>query len=165
MRYYGNAQVCLNGHMVTPSIELNPNSKENFCSECGSKTITKCPKCEALIRGGYYDDQIPNEFYAISEPGLAPDAYCHNCGSPYPWTEAVLKSPALLIQEEAELDEQSKNSLVESLPDIIAENPGTNLATVRIKKALSSAGTFTADALRQFVIDFGCEFVIRKLNL
>lgn len=122
--------------------------------------ITNCPHCNALIRGELYDDDI-----AIIGPQPVVDSYCTNCGNPYPWTESALESTALLIQEEEELSEQLKASLVESLPDIITETPRTNLAVVRVKKCLASAGKFTADAVRQFAIDFGCELVKKSLGL
>lgn len=63
------------------------------------------------------------------------------------------------------LSEQLKASLVESLPDIVTETPATDLAIVRVKKCLATAGKFTADAVRQFVIDFGCELAIKSLGL
>lgn len=146
--------------MITPSIELSPELKQDYCSTCGAKTITNCPCCKAPIRGRLYDDDA-----IIIAPHPKVDSYCPNCGNPYPWTESALKSTALLIQEEDELSEQLKASLVESLPDIITETPRTNLAVVRVKKCLASAGKFTADAVRQFAIDFGCELVKKSLGL
>ena len=78
----------------------------------------------------------------------------------------VCKSvPKLLIAEEEGFSEQQKASLVEVLPDVIVETPKTNLAVVRLKKGLASAGKFTADAIRQFAIDFGCEFAKKSLGL
>ncbi len=160
MSSFTNAQVCLNGHIITLSTEQEPFNMENYCADCGAKTIIKCPSCGKQIRGNSLYDTMG---FASVDVNREPDAYCPYCGKPYPWTETALKSTALLIQEEAELDEQLKKALVESLPDIISENPGTNLATARIKKALSVASSFTSDALRQFVIDFGCEFIKNQL--
>lgn len=159
MGYYHTAQVCLNGHMINDNVDEHPESNQNFCSKCGAKTITACPSCNAKIRGDY-------ECGVVVIGGLTSvDSYCYNCGAAYPWTEAALQNTTLLIMEEEELSEQLKQSIVTSLPDIITETPGTNLATVRIKKCLASAGRFTADALRQFVIDFGCELAKKSLEL
>lgn len=160
MTRYLTAQVCLNGHLITSSIEHNPELKEKFCSKCGAETITTCPSCGAPIRGELYDDEI-----AIICPILIVDSYCTNCGKPYPWTKAALENAILLIQEEDELSEQLKISVVESLPDIITETPKTNLAVARFKKVLVSAGQFTADGIRQFAIDFGCELAKKLLGL
>lgn len=104
MTHFLTAQVCANGHMITPSVELNPELKQDYCSKCGAKTITNCPHCNAPIRGELYDDDI-----AIIGPQPVVDSYCTNCGNPYPWTESALESTALLIQEEEELSEQLKS--------------------------------------------------------
>ena len=70
-----------------------------------------------------------------------------------------------LVMEDEELQDTAKEALVASLPDVIAETPKTQLATVRVKKALLAAGKFTAEGLRQFAIDFGCEFLKSQLGL
>ena len=68
-------------------------------------------------------------------------------------------------KEENTLDKSQQNALIEVLPDIMTETPKTNLAVVRVKKCLSSAGKFTVEALRQFAIDFGCELAKKSLGL
>ena len=59
MGEFYSAQICLEGHV------RNCFSKniEDFCSECGSKTITKCPECSAEIHGiqkGGFSRKIQN---------------------------------------------------------------------------------------------------------
>lgn len=159
MTKYLTAQVCLNGHMVTSAVEHNPELMQGYCSKCGAKTITNCPNCNAPIRGELYDDEI-----AII--GFTPtlDSYCVKCGMPYPWTTSALESATLMIREDSELSEIERRNLEEALPDIISETPRTKLASIRIKKALLTAGEFTAEALRQFVIDFGCELAKKSLG-
>jgi len=155
MSNFDTAQICLNGHLLTESVEEYP-SDQSYCSKCGSKSITKCPNCNAQLHGyGRYLDIIkPTEV----------TAYCYNCGKPYPWTESAIESAKLLIQEEETLSIEEKSALVESLKDIISETPRTTLAVTRLNKFLKSAGKFSVDAIRQFVIDFGCELAIKKLN-
>lgn len=160
MTKYLTAQVCLNGHMITSSIERNPEQKQDYCSKCGAKTITNCPNCAAPLRGELYDDDCVIIGYTPSV-----DAYCPKCGTPFPWTSSAIENAALLIQEEEELSNQLKASTIESLPAIVTETPATNVAVVRIKKCLASAGKFTAEGLRQFVIDFGCELAKKSLGL
>lgn len=58
-----------------------------------------------------------------------------------------------------------QKDLIDLLPDAMAETPRTNLAAARIKKAMSTAGSFLADGLRQFAIDFGCELLKKQLEL
>ena len=63
------------------------------------------------------------------------------------------------------LDRDLQEKLIASLPDIVTETPKTNLAIVRFKRVLAPAGKFTADSLRQFAIDFGCELAKNQLGL
>lgn len=155
MDNYLVGQVCLNGHPITDNAASDLS--QDYCSICGAKTITSCQYCGKPIHGKYQSGILMIGFSYI------PDAYCYGCGKPYPWTEAAINNAALLIQEESELGESEKTALTASLPDILSETPGTNLAVVRMKKALAAAGKFTADALRQFVIDFGCELAKKSL--
>ena len=159
MAFYRTAQICLNGHMINDSYEKYPESNKNFCPQCGAKTITQCPSCGAKIHG-YYDCDV-----VVVGSETPVESYCYNCGEPYPWTKSAIENATLLIQEEEKLSERLKVTVVESLPDIITETPKTNLAVVRLKKCFASAGKFTADAIRQFVIDFGCEFAKKSLGL
>lgn len=158
MGYYLTGQVCLNGHPITN--DASSGLSQRFCSKCGAETITHCPNCKSPIHGKY---DVPG--IVVFGSSYTPDAYCYNCGEPYPWTEAAINNTILLIQEDEELSDSLKGSLVSSLPDVITETPGTNLAVVRMKKALKTAGKFTADALRQFAIDFGCELARKSLGL
>lgn len=148
------ATICTNGHVISSS----EKDKQKFCSQCGAESISSCSYCDTPILGSSFSD------FMYNVPYKRPD-YCHNCGKPYPWTESALTNAILLIQEEDELSEQLKTSIVETLPDIITETPKTNLATIRFKKALASAGKFTAEGLRQFAIDFGCELAKKLLGI
>lgn len=159
MDCYYTAQVCLNGHMINDSADKYPESNQDFCSRCGAKTITTCPSCGTRIRG-YYS----SEFVILGGDPTPVHAYCSGCGKPYPWTESAIRNATDIINEEDELSEQLKASMIDSLADIVSETPRTNLATVRIQKGLATAGRFTADAIRQFVIDFGCELAKKTLG-
>lgn len=156
MNNYNGASICINGHVLS-KYEAN---LQKYCSTCGKEVISSCPHCRASIHGLLVLDFA----YIGNRPYNRPD-YCHNCGKPYPWTEAALQNAILLIQEEEELSEQLKASVIQSLPDIVTETPGTNLAVVRLKKCIASAGKFTAEAIRQFAIDFGCELAKQSLGL
>ena len=151
------AQICSNGHVL---INRHPSDDNEYCEICGAKMLSKCPNCNSTFREWHYNGVTVLGSVKYERPN-----YCKSCGKAYPWTEAVLQSTALLIQEEEELSEQLKVSLVESLPDIITETPKTNLAVVRVKKCFASAGKFTVDAVRQFAIDFGCELAKKSLGL
>lgn len=152
--YYG--KVCLNGHTL---VEPSQNKGSQFCEQCGASVISLCPHCNAVIKEWHYYGVV------ASKPKMERPYYCKSCGHPYPWTEAAIEATALMIQEDEELSELECKNLEASLPDLISETPKTQVAVIRVKKALLTAGNFTAEALRQFVIDFGCELAIRSLGL
>lgn len=154
---YYCVHVCSNGHYL---VTRNPISDKEFCEKCGSEMMDKCPHCHNPIKEWKIEGLI-----FLDEDDYQRASYCKHCGQPYPWTQAALETITELIQEESELDNLQQDKLITSLPDIISETPKTQLAVVRLKKALLSAGKFTADALRQFAIDFGCEFAKKQLGL
>lgn len=164
MNYYGTAKVCLNGHMVTPSIEFNTTRKVDFCSKCGSKTITKCPKCEATINGNLYDDQLPIEWYSIKtnvDP-ITP-LYCHSCGSPYPWTETALKSAESIIRLDEQLTEEQIQAFCECLPDLIVETQKSQLALIQFKRFIDKAASVTGPAVLEILINISSSGMAQKL--
>lgn len=152
------AKICTNGHI---SIENHPLRNQEFCETCGAKMISKCPNCDSTIKEWHYNNGIA----VLGTPRFAKPLYCRSCGKPYPWTEAAIEATSLMIQEDTELSELERKNLEDSLPDIIAETPKTKVAAVRIKKALLTAGEFTADAIREFVIEFGCELAKKSMGL
>lgn len=76
-----NAQICLSGHVVSTDIQ---ESSAPFCSECGEKTITACPHCNAPIPGVLKDDEV---IILGQELTYEPPKYCEKCGTPFPWTK------------------------------------------------------------------------------
>ncbi len=156
MGYYRTAQICLNGHCITPNLEISSSLSQEYCDKCGAKTICACPECGAHIRGEYHVDGVVTFGGSFTVP-----AFCCSCGAAFPWTSSALDAIKELISEEDELLEMEKEKLIASLPDIITETPKTQLAATRIKKALVTAGKFTAEGIRQFVIDFGCELALK----
>ena len=163
---YSFAQYCLNGHPIITNTEY-PTLKSDYCSKCGAKTITCCPNCDAPIRGDiritatrYATQKIDRTYHSRQRPD-----FCHNCGKPYPWTEQALEAAKMLINDDESFDQTVKDKLTEVLPDIIVETPKSTLAATRFGKALKSAGKFTAEGLRQFIIDFGCELILKQMKL
>lgn len=149
--------VCLNGHFT---ISNEPLSEKIFCEICGAEMIDKCLSCDSLIK-----EIEPSGIVSVGYPEYKLAAYCRHCGEPYPWTQSALEATAEIIAEEDRLSKYDREKLIESLPDIISETPRTKLAIMRLKKACLSAGKFTAEALSQFAIQYGCEFVLKGLGL
>jgi hypothetical protein len=47
------AQVCLNGHLVSPASTKNPIYNKRYCEQCSASTVTSCQNCAALVKGPY----------------------------------------------------------------------------------------------------------------
>ena len=84
--WYDMAQVCLNGHLITALAQTNPRLRKKICPVCGEPTLTECFICSAPIRGHYHGWQ------AVGLGPTQPAAYCHECGTPYPWTQRTIKT-------------------------------------------------------------------------
>ena len=154
------AQVCLNGHLINETYDQHTGSADNYCFQCGAKTITACPNCNTPLRGYYEVEDL-----VVLGQETQVESYCYHCGSPYPWTEKALTNAKLIIQEESSIPKEQRDALIESLPDVIAETPGTSLASVRINKFFANASEFTRDAFKQFVIEFGCELLLKLIGM
>jgi len=154
MEYYP-AFICENGHVIQL---FSDSCTDRFCTTCGARVISQCPNCNAVIRGslrGYFGPA----------PKYTAPAYCKDCGKPYPWTKNAIEATILLLKEERNLADDDRQKLIDILPDAIAEIPRTQLAAIRIRKGIAATGSFVAEGLRQFAIDFGCEFLKKQLDL
>lgn len=162
-KYQYQAQICLNGHCICSQVNKRPDLSQKFCHRCGAPTIDKCPECQAPIKGWDPSDAfmlLQGDDYIDYTP-----KHCSNCGESFPWIKTALEATKILILEENKVNEQEKNQLIESLPDLIVETPKTNLAISRTKRFLGSAGKFVAEGVRQFALDFACDLAKSKLGL
>ncbi|MBA2569902.1 MAG: DUF2321 domain-containing protein [Chloroflexi bacterium] len=69
------AEVCENGHGVSPWVDHSPEDHRAFCEQCGAPTVQACPNCETAIPGWLKDGMA----YTYDPP-----AFCGSCGKPYP---------------------------------------------------------------------------------
>lgn len=160
MGHYHVAQICLNGHCITPSYDTSAELSQRFCTQCGAPTITQCPSCNAPIRGEY---TVPGVI--VFGNGYTVPAYCYNCGEPYPWTHRAIESAKALIQEEGAFSPADQAKLIEALPDLITQTSKTQLAASRLNKALNVAGKFAKEGLKDFIVQFGCELAKSLLGM
>lgn len=159
MGVYRTAQICLNGHCITESLETSQNLAAPRCDKCGVETISECPSCSSKIRGYYHVDSF------VSFGGnYDPPKYCYQCGKPFPWTEQGVESAKQIIELDEQLSQSEKEDFKSALPDLISETPKTSVATLKAKKYTKKFGTSTAMAFRKFVIDWTCEFVKESLK-
>ncbi len=141
---YDTAQICENGHVITRLAETDTRSKQDYCSNCGARTITHCVHCQRKIRGhlhqsGAHEKVVPK--------------FCHGCGTSYPWTERGVRAAKELLTEANKLTVDERESLSSSLDDLIRETPNTPVAVNRFKKFLPKAGREIAEGIRSILVD------------
>ena len=139
---HASAQICINGHLVTESLEINPGLKQDFCGMCGAATITQCQHCSASIRGAF---DYPGTTYPYDQP-----SYCHACGKPYPWTEGKIKAAVEMFIEFGELNEEEKATIKEDIENIARDTPRTELSANRIKRIWKRSTAIGYDLILEF---------------
>ena len=153
-RDYDVAQICLNGHVVNDFSKKYPERNKRFCDKCGAATITNCSTCKAEIQGGYFVSGA-----SILTNYTSP-SYCSNCGKPFPWTEAKIKTFKELIDEHSNLAPQEKENIKKDIYDIAKETPRSPLAITRFKKLGKKIG----EEGRKLVVDIASETAIKLLK-
>ncbi|MCK6463163.1 MAG: DUF2321 domain-containing protein [Candidatus Pacebacteria bacterium] len=144
MEGYDVAQICQNGHVVNSGFTDYPQHNQSFCQHCGSATITKCPDCNASIRG-YYRGTMTLGYSAPS--------FCINCGHPYPWTTAKLQAAHELAQEIENISDEDRIVLQKSIDELVKDSPSTPVAATRFKKIMVKVGQTTAGMFREILVD------------
>lgn len=181
---YGNAQICLSGHIVCPDISVFPEKVSAFCPGCGSETISECPSCHAPIRGTHYlvspkyrlvqrgslfSDNISStsEIFGFDkrpDERLKVPAYCYKCGSPYPWTSRLLETADHITDLMEELSEVQKAQLKECFPNLLSNSVEAPYSALLASKLISLASSVAQGALRNLLENFLAESVILLLG-
>jgi hypothetical protein len=148
MGTYRVAQVCSNGHVATTAADANPELREAFCSQCGEATLTNCPKCNAPIRGDYHVEGV----FGLGGD-YEPPAFCHNCGSRFPWTERKIAGAVDLVEVASELSAEEVQQFRADLTELTKDSPKTQVASIRFKKVMAKVGSSVASGVRDIVVD------------
>ncbi|WP_299707873.1 DUF2321 domain-containing protein [uncultured Pontibacter sp.] len=157
MNYYDVAQICLNGHVITPMAQTSPNFQQKFCNECGEKTVMNCQSCGSLIKGFYHVTGVIG-LYDYEKP-----KFCENCGTPYTWTERQQNAANELIDFSEKLSEAEKEDFKASVNAIIRNSTNSNVAQLKFKKYIASAGSEIAKGMRDIFIDVVSESVRKSI--
>jgi len=178
--WYDTAQICINGHIINSMARSHPEHKKKFCDKCGAPTITNCPKCNTPIKGRYYapsKEALPvsnvtgratgrtrkitrleeHSMGTLNHTDLPLPVYCPDCGKPYPWTEAKLKAAQELSDELDDLSLEERQTLKNSLDDIIRDTPQTTVASTRFKRLVAKAGKTAVGGFRDILVDIASE--------
>lgn len=156
---YDVAQICLSGHLVNQATKNSPQFSSKFCRKCGQPTIDKCPLCKAHITGRYYTTGTPN----MPSPESPVPLYCHDCGKPYPWTQATLDTAIELISGEDRLTPEEKTNISENLSDIISQTPRTPLAATKVKTVMEKMSESGKEGFKQLLSDITTESAKRLI--
>jgi len=157
--WYETALICLNGHVITSRLESFPEMLTPRCSRCGETTTSKCPHCQAGIRGYHYIEGV----IAIA-PYVLP-LFCHNCGNPYPWTERKMDAVNRIIDLNKKLKESEKEKLKKAIDELVKETPNQDLAVMIFKKLVQKMGKETWELIKPILIELLSEIMKQKLGL
>lgn len=160
MGKYRVAQVCPNGHVATTAADANPELREAFCSQCGEATLTSCSNCHTPIRGDYYV-----EGFFGSSGNYEPPAFCHNCGSRFPWTERKIAGAVELVEVGTDLTPEEVQQFKSDLTELTKDSPKTQAASIRFKKVMAKVGNTVASGVRDIVVDVLSEAAKKALGL
>lgn len=156
--WYDITQVCINGHVINDSYKKYPEHNQNFCEDCGEKTITSCPGCKADIRGARHLDGYGSDFFVDIPP-----SYCAHCGNPYPWTSLAIEAAIELAQEVEGLTTEEREMLSKSIEEIVKGGPKTPVATTRFKKVAAKFNKGIWNAFRDILVDVASESAKKML--
>jgi len=136
---YDVLQVCENGHKITDCYNNNPEERKKFCQECGAPTLTSCSRCGVEIQGAPME-VVENLDAQLSRRRLRPvrqadiPKYCQNCGEPYPWTQARIRTAIQNLVEFGDLNEEEKKTIAQDVQNIAKDVPEAELSARRIKR-------------------------------
>lgn len=149
--WYDTAQICKNGHLINDSFQKSPDHNKKHCDRCGEETITKCPKCEAEIKGAYHMSGVIGNFTYIIP------SFCSECGNSYPWTERKLVAAKELVETIDGLTDKEKGLIDKDIDALIKDSPGTTVSATRVKAMLVKAKEPTLIAVREIFVDVASE--------
>jgi hypothetical protein len=153
---YDVGLACTNGHGVNGSSTHLPEFNAKFCQDCGAEAISRCPQCATAIRGTYSGGVLITRAWV-------PSAFCFECGAAYPWTTNRLAAARALAEDADSLSDDERTVLAGTFDDLLRDTPMTPVAANRFKKLAAKAGTSTAAALRDVLVDVISEGAKRSI--
>ncbi len=154
--------VCANGHLLNDWAQAQAAPNAKFCPECGEGTLSRCPECDTPLRGRFLPEGAEREPDGGKRIARAP-RYCHECGSPFPWTAERLLAADELAAQLDDLSDEERRLLRAAFRDILTENPRTEVAALRIKRAAEHAGKGASRILFEVVENLASETAKRLI--
>lgn len=160
--YYDTAQICINGHIITDSVQIDPQINQKKCDRCGGSLITQCPHCNAGLRGRKHIKDVKSMSGGRVVYLNKAKNCCYQCGKPYPWLEKKLQDARELVNESKEISIDDKVILTKSINEIIKDTPKTEVA-IQFKRILSKRSKPFVDALRNILVDIISETIKKTI--
>ena len=154
---YNVMQVCLNGHQITAHAASMPQLLKDFCSDCGAKTITACPECQALIQGYYHSPGV----FSLSQTPVPNN--CHACGTAYPWRQDALASAIEILQ--MELKGQDAVDVTALVSVVAIDSPKAEVAALKLKNLMSKLGKPAYEVAIKVISDLASETAKKTLGM
>ena len=148
MEQYDIAQICLNGHIRNSGIRCHPEKSEEYCSECGAETITRCPSCESDIKGGSISEMWTGE--AVSQGLFSPPNHCIHCGKAYPWTESKIATAIQILMEFGNLGDEEKATIEKDINNIAKDIPEAELSARRLRRIWENCKNAGYEVIMEF---------------
>ena len=148
------AQVCGNGHVISPQIDNYPGASEKYCSTCGTETISACQSCKAPLRGR-------SRYHNMGDLWTRP-TFCVECGVAFPWTtNAISAARELAVAENvAEMD---RTVLPEIIENLLRDTAQTPVAATRLKNLLAKVSPVAGEGFKQILISVVTESAKRLI--
>lgn len=159
MGYYKVGQACLRGHAVTGD-RASPFAAKH-CPKCGEETISQCPACNSIIRGDFEVEGV----FSLGGYAWDPTAHCHQCGAPYPWTQAKLDAVEELAAAIEELTTHEREVINELAPHIIQDTPRTNPASFKIATIVGKLSGHAGAAMKRLLEEIAVEAAKTSLGI
>jgi hypothetical protein len=110
------------------------------------------------IRGHYHVSGV----FSLSKTPVP--KHCIKCGGAYPWQEAAIQNLAEVLREGG-LSEEDVAKAESSLPDVIADTPKTEGASLRLKRLLGTLGKPAYDIAVKVISDIASETAKKTMGL
>jgi len=158
---YDAALVCRNGHMINDRSTTDSVHNKRHCPKCGEPTIAECPNCGRPILGAFREPGSWREQWRVCYD--AP-AHCHECGGAYPWTQRRKEALLQAIELGKGLTEEDRQTLRESIPDILTETPKTRLAVEAFKRLAKKASEGSGKAIFDMAVQVAAAVIAKQLT-
>jgi len=159
MGWYNVAQICENGHVITPYFGSSPEFGKKFCDQCGAPTLSKCPHCNTDIQGNYEAEGV------FSVGGYEAPRFCHNCGAAYPWTQSALDSLNSLTELADKLSAKERDQLRLAIDDLVRDTPRTEGAVATMKILAPKIGQEVWTGMKGILVSIATESAKKGLGL